>query len=317
MKATIGNFLTQSNKDFPLDCETLNYINNNASMIATLGNIAGDKTILTGCTISSGNRSSGYVYLKTTDFPEGEVMYYEGGAAATCYLKKETVSVNANGDTYANAYTIRSLASGIGSEQYNWSAFTTLTTTAALKTALDTLTATVNALSAEPVGVIKLYAGSVAPAHWAFCVGTDYSSTDYSALYGVVGNSYNTAANANGGNWVAPASGRFRIPDLRGRFVVGRNESDTDYNTNGKAGGSKKVALTEAEMPAHKHVNGAYLDDDPVDTLYGVKTGLTSGRRKEGNASSTVSPWTSTVGSGNSHENRPPYYTLSYIIKIE
>lgn len=54
---TTGNFLTQPNKDFPLDCETLEMLQANAALVAALGNIAGDKVILSGCEASAnGNR---------------------------------------------------------------------------------------------------------------------------------------------------------------------------------------------------------------------------------------------------------------------
>ena len=46
---TIGNFLTQPNKDFPLDCDTLDMLQAGTALVAALGNIAGDKLILTGC----------------------------------------------------------------------------------------------------------------------------------------------------------------------------------------------------------------------------------------------------------------------------
>ena len=50
---TIGNFLTQPNKDFPLDCDTLDMLQAGTALVAALGNIAGDKLILTGCELTS------------------------------------------------------------------------------------------------------------------------------------------------------------------------------------------------------------------------------------------------------------------------
>ena len=73
MDRLIGNFTTQSNKDFPLDCETLEALQGNTTMLGLLGNIAGDKVILSGCEMGGDGSSvsEGYVYLKTRAYPEG------------------------------------------------------------------------------------------------------------------------------------------------------------------------------------------------------------------------------------------------------
>lgn len=44
-----GNFLTQANRDFPLDCETLDYMQNLAALSALAANIGGDRVVLFGC----------------------------------------------------------------------------------------------------------------------------------------------------------------------------------------------------------------------------------------------------------------------------
>ena len=49
MKQTVGRFLLQPNKNFPVDCETLDALQTNIALLQVLGNLAGDKTILLGC----------------------------------------------------------------------------------------------------------------------------------------------------------------------------------------------------------------------------------------------------------------------------
>ena len=44
-----------------------------------------------------------------------------------------------------------------------------------------------------------------------------------------------------------------KTPDLSGRFVVGYDAKDGDYNAVGKTGGEKTHRLTVAEMPSHNH----------------------------------------------------------------
>jgi len=56
-----------------------------------------------------------------------------------------------------------------------------------------------------------------------------------------------------GGRSPPPASGSFRLPDLRSRFVVGYNVSDADYGSYGKVGGEKRHTLTVDEIPSHAH----------------------------------------------------------------
>ncbi len=46
MDKITGNYLTQANKDFPLDCETLDYLQRLVDMAVLAGNIAGDRVVL-------------------------------------------------------------------------------------------------------------------------------------------------------------------------------------------------------------------------------------------------------------------------------
>ena len=97
MNKIIGNFLaSQNNGSFPLDCETLDYLQTNRAMAEMLGAIAGDKIILSGCEASGSTRSAGYVFLKTTDYPKGEVLYFEGGAGANLCVSKQSIGVTAS-----------------------------------------------------------------------------------------------------------------------------------------------------------------------------------------------------------------------------
>jgi len=53
------------------------------------------------------------------------------------------------------------------------------------------------------------------------------------------------------------SSTTFNVPDLRGRTPVGRDASQTEFNTVGETGGAKTHTLTSAEIPAHSHPNTA------------------------------------------------------------
>lgn len=95
-------------------------------------------------------------------------------------------------------------------------------------------------------------------------------------------------------------------PNLSGMFIVGYDSADVDYNEIGKTGGAKSVALTSAQNGPHTHnviarASGA-----------GGAGAITDGSNDGQN---TTVPTTSS-GAGDPHENRPPYYTLAYIIKL-
>ncbi len=76
MNKTIANFLTQPNKDFPLDCETLHCMQMNGSIHEILGNIGGDKIILLGCAQANNNttRNEGYVFFPRNSRGFGAVL---------------------------------------------------------------------------------------------------------------------------------------------------------------------------------------------------------------------------------------------------
>ena len=173
-------------------------------------------------------------------------------------------------------------------------------------TALDTLlggvTQTEFALlsgqtSLVPAGVILLWSGSIAsiPSGWNLCDGT------------------------NG------------TPDLRNRFVVAAG----DTYAVGATGGADSVTLDASQMPAHTHTfsgstnttgahnhtfQGRYATFDGAprwpftDRADGGVT-TTNTTTTAGDHSHTFSGTTASTGGGASHENRPPYYALAYIMK--
>lgn len=131
MEKILGNFLNQPNADFPLDAETLDYLQNLTSIPAIVGNIAGDKVVLCGCepTNDGVRRDPGWVFVKTEDFPDGEILHWKGGSTTSgMHIEQEQVSVTANSVEYREAYTIRRLAPGSGKEQFKWEEFTDIKT---------------------------------------------------------------------------------------------------------------------------------------------------------------------------------------------
>lgn len=99
--------------------------------------------------------------------------------------------------------------------------------------------------------------------------------------------------------------GNNSTPNLSGRFVVGYDASNSDYDVN-DTGGSESVTLTINQIPAHTHnINLAVRSFYQEPRNFGVGT--------DGSANNSED--TGSTGGGQSHENRPPYYALCYIMK--
>jgi microcystin-dependent protein len=100
-------------------------------------------------------------------------------------------------------------------------------------------------VTSEPAGIVKEYGGDTAPAYHVMADGSTYPRDGiYANLFSVYGTKYNL-----GGE---PGT-HFRVPDRRGRMGVGKDASQTEFNTLGKIGGTKTHTLTAAEMPTHGH----------------------------------------------------------------
>lgn len=166
--------------------------------------------------------------------------------------------------------------------------------------------AQINAFATFPPGVTIPYAGSSAPAGWVLCQGQALSRTTFSALFAIIGTTYGPG---NG-------STTFNIPDLRGRFVAGKDDmggvaanrlTGTSGGVNGSvlgaSGGAETHVLTIAEMPAHSHT-----------VLAAFVTGNSEGGSGDNEATNQTRT-TSTVGSNVAHNNVPPALVLNYIIK--
>lgn len=148
-----------------------------------------------------------------------------------------------------------------------------------------------------PAGVIAAFAGSSAPSGWLMCDGREYDRQTYPELARVFGNAF-----------------RFRVPDLRGRTVLGVNAA----HKLGELGGAERHALTVDEMPRHSHQIGGASSYWPSGAAI-YQTNFSGG-----------SAWTGIAAAGSGSLDRaiaqpegqsapfsvlPPYMALNYIIK--
>ena len=251
MRFIQGNYKGQSNHSFPLDCDSLESIQTNNYMSQIIGNICDSScVILSGCGLDG--TASGYVFVKSSAHPEGEVLDYEpnGQVAERVYIHRRNITVSSNNVDYQEAYTERWASpvddGSVVDESFDWNEFVLGKNCGSL------------------IGEIKIWSGAInkIPDGYLLCDGNDYDKTAYPHLNRVIGSDYNTQYKPTDGTetYPNPDANKFRVPDLRTRFVVGcieyGSDSGSDYYMK-KQGGKNSVLLTgdESGVNSHTHTN--------------------------------------------------------------
>jgi microcystin-dependent protein len=192
-----------------------------------------------------------------------------------------------------------------------------------------------------PTGAIIMWGGTLAsiPTGWQLCDGALAATGPLRVQLA-----------AQGYPFGQDSSGRARVPNLQDRFVVGARynvsgpgNNTTNYNV-GNTGGSNTVQLQESEIPGHTHsvnavsipasgahthtmtINAREGGTDGIKGLIGRNSGDGAVTFPNGDANGVNSAnsdhthtvpahTTNTTGGNLSHENRPPYFALCFIIK--
>ena len=124
-----------------------------------------------------------------------------------------------------------------------------------------------------PIGAIFPYAGAIPPTGYLLCDGRELRISDYPALYSIIGYTYKA-------NTALIGASTFALPDLRGRFALGKDNMDnggsvpskdspgvfidsgggpanrvTDATADvvGAFSGSEQRTLSVTNLPDHKH----------------------------------------------------------------
>lgn len=192
-----------------------------------------------------------------------------------------------------------------------------------------------------PMGAIMPYAGASAPYGYLFCDGSEVEKSKFPDLFDAIGTLYNGAATLNGVN-------TFRLPDLRGRFALGKDNMDnggtvpnalggyidggggnidrvpdTKADILGEGAGSSSVALTLSNLPDHEHSlqnSGVQYSVVRVDTAINppATTGLgptASGQTQYLNTSGPIKKPDPSFALGTAIGIMNPYLTINYIIR--
>jgi microcystin-dependent protein len=192
-----------------------------------------------------------------------------------------------------------------------------------------------------PIGTILPYAGSNAPYGFLLCDGSEVERGKFTDLYDIIGTIYNGASPLVGIN-------TFRIPDLRGRFPLGRDNMDngitvpnstggyveggggvvgrvsgTEPQNIGQSSGSSTQTLAVRNLPDHEHdmvgsggsQYAAVKLDTALPTDFGafLDAGPTASGRFNYLPNSGGVKTTNPLNEGFSLMN--PFLTLNYIIR--
>lgn len=150
-----------------------------------------------------------------------------------------------------------------------------------------------------PIGGIIAFASDTIPSGWLLCDGRAVSRTEYAELFKVIGTKHGSG---NG-------STTFNLPNPKGRTLVGKDSTDTDFNELGKTGGEKTHTLTVDEMPSHKHELIVNKQQGGANAALQPTWGTAFSSTDSGSILAT--------GGDQPHNNLQPYIVQNYIIKAK
>lgn len=166
-------------------------------------------------------------------------------------------------------------------------------------------------MSSPYIGEIRMFAGSFAPAGWAFCDGQLLPISENDALFTLIGTTY-------GGD----GESTFALPNLQSRVPLHQGfGSDGISYVLGESGGVESVTLTTQQMPAHTHpFLGSATNattTSPSGSVPGTLPEATTLSYGTDAPATTLHPGSvSPAGGSQPHENLQPFLTISFIISL-
>jgi microcystin-dependent protein len=191
-----------------------------------------------------------------------------------------------------------------------------------------------------PIGGIIPYAGATPPFGFLFCDGSEVEKAKFSDLFDIIGNTYNGTTALQGVN-------TYRLPDLRGRFALGKDNMDnagtipisvggfidagggtagrvpdTKAQILGQSAGSSSTNLTLANLPEHSHtLQSARQEYSAVAVTTTIDPDATTGLGPTApgqaqylkDSGGVKKPAGTTLGTAIGLMN--PYLTINYIIR--
>ena len=110
------------------------------------------------------------------------------------------------------------------------------------------------AIPTLPIGMITPFGGDVAPEDWVLCYGQEVTIAEYQNLFNVIGYNFKDQS--------LVAAGKFALPDLRGRFALGKDNmgggsanvvTSAAADTMGAVEGQQNQSIALNNLPEHEH----------------------------------------------------------------
>ena len=243
---------------WPLDAERLQEMQTAYSIFNSLGALAGNLTIISGCETVGTTVGNGFVYIN------GELLEFREATVAvgsTVIIIEEAVNRAFKNGISKQVHAIRYATFGTAETSWLWTAFKKV----------------------DPLIVIMAKITELEKKNAVFQSGG-----------GMV--FWNKPANQIPAGWQ-------EVVEWRGRFPVGYDVSQTEFNTMGKQSGQKNKTLSINEIPAHSH--SGHL-------VKATSTWRGSGSDSGDNATST-SGNSGSQGGGQAFSILNPYRTVLFI----
>ena len=251
---------------FPLSTNILDAMQSAYAIFNQLGSLAGNKAIISGCEQLGNTVADGVIFLN------GEILPFKGGAIGSSIIIKEESESRVFEDGATKPVIFKKYAtfgSSLPEKTFAWVEFkrfeNLIENTEKNLDFEKRIKALETRKSPIPIGLIAI--------------------------------------------WGKPASepipeGWRECTDLRGRFPLGWNPDDEDFNQLGKEGGAKTHTLTIDEMPSHSHKVPLFAGGSAT----GNRDGHPDNRIDDNR---TVD--SHRVGGNQPHNNMPPYRIIKYI----
>ena len=260
---------------FPLDTNNLDFLQSSFHILNTLGNLAGDMVVISGCEITGNTVSNGVVYVNK------EVLEFRGGSiSANVFIKEEAVSGTFEDGSFKPIEITRYVTFGSSTPEktFKWEDFKRVDNLIqqGVKNAdfEKRIKALENKKSPIPIGLIAVWgkpASEPIPEGWKECT------------------------------------------DLRGRMPLGWNPDDTDFSELLKNDGEKTHQLKVQELPVIEGGFETVTHMTRLGT--GVVRGVSGGQAQiAGGASQWLHEQMELKFGGNQpHNNMPPYKIIKFI----
>ena len=260
---------------FPLDTNNLDFLQSSFHILNTLGNLAGDMVVISGCEITGNTVSNGVVYVNK------EVLEFRGGSlSANVFIKEEAVSGTFEDGSFKPIEITRYVTFGSSTPEktFKWEDFKRVDNLIqqGVKNAdfEKRIKALENKKSPVPIGLIAIWgkpASEPIPEGWKECT------------------------------------------DLRGRMPLGWNPDDTDFSELLKNDGEKTHQLKVHELPVIEGGFETVTHMTRLGT--GVVRGVSGGQAQiAGGASQWLHEQMELKFGGNQpHNNMPPYRIIKFI----